>query len=681
VVRALPALTGLWRRGIASAAFALLALVAGAATPPPEQLLPDDTLLVLTAPSFPQLRQLCQRSPKSRLWNDPALKPLKDKFLARWREEVATPLQRDLGLSLDSYSSLLQGQVTFAVTKGAWQGAEDQPLGFLFLLDARDKAGVLRTNLATLRTKWLAAGRRFRTEKIRDVDLTVFPVNTNDLPKSVVKLLWRPPVFAQLSGGAEVRQAQTTPSTMGDTVLDMLSVVLTSGRELVVGQVGSCLVAGNSVPEVEKLVIRLTGGARPTLGEVAAYQSCQLSMFGDAPFYGWLNAKAIVEAVSRKAVEAKQAAPADPLDLPRADKLAAVTGLAGCKSLAFDLRDSAEGSTLRVSLSVPESARRGLFQILAGPAREAAPPAFVPADAAQFFRWRMDGPRTWASLEKLLNDLSPQGLSSLNLILNTADARARQEDPGFRLKETLLANLGDDLISYDRAPRGTTAAQLQYSPSLVLIGSPQPDLLAVVFKRLFVIFPQGDNMTEREFLGRKIYSVPAPSLPLFPGASSRATPARTLHWAASGSYVALAADPALLEEYLRGTPPQAKTLHDTAGLVDAAQKVGGMGTGLLGYENEANTMRAAFEAARTDPGASTNGIGPSLFPGLPGLTGPEDSLTDWMDFSLLPAFDKVAQYFSYSLFAVSANTEGLTLKTFAPTPPALRSAALAKPGN
>jgi hypothetical protein len=44
-----------------------------------------------------------------------------------------------------------------------------------------------------------------------------------------------------------------------------------------------------------------------------------------------------------------------------------------------------------------------------------------------------------------------------------------------------------------------------------------------------------------------------------------------------------------------------------------------------------------------------------------------------MDFSLLPAFEKVAQYFYFSIYAVSANVDGLTLKVFAPTPPALRS--------
>jgi hypothetical protein len=132
----------------------------------------------------------------------------------------------------------------------------------------------------------------------------------------------------------------------------------------------------------------------------------------------------------------------------------------------------------------------------------------------------------------------------------------------------------------------------------------------------------------------------------------------------------MSTDTSLLEEYLRSSESQAKALREKPGLLEAAQKVGGMGTGLFNYENEADTMRAAFEAVKNDPRAATNGIGPSVFPGLPGIAGPEQNLKEWMDFSLLPAFDKVAQYFYFSVYASSANADGLTLKVFAPNPPA-----------
>ena len=651
---------------------ALFALAAGAAIPAPEQLLPDDTLILLTAPDFAKLRQICQKSPKSLLWNDPSMKPLKDKFIARWRAEVIAPIERDLNLSLDAYASLPQGQLTFAVTKNDWQGTDDQPLGFLLLLDTRDKTELLKTNLADLRRKWVAAGKTLKSEKIRGLEFSVFPVTTNDVPKTLSKFLWRPPVFAQVSAAPEYKQAPVAPSGKSDMFLDTLTVLLTASKELVVGQVDSLLVVGNSTKGVEKLVARLTGGAVPVLGDVAAYQTSQQALFRDAPFYGWVNVKVFTDTMGRKPSEPQETDPANPLEPLKLDKLISSTGLAGCKTLAFNLQGSSEGSLFQFFLSVPDATRQGIFQILAGAAKEASPPPFVPAVAAQFFRWRMDCPKAWATIEKMLNDLSPQALGAVNLILDTASARARLTDPGFDLKKTLLASLGDDIVTYEKAPRGNSAAELESPPYLFLLGSPAPEQLAVALKRLFVIFPQGDTPAEREFLGRKIFSVPLPPMPFLMTASSRPAFTRTLSCAASGSYVAMSTDAALLEEYLRSNESQVKALREKPGLLEASQKVGGMGTGLFNYENEADAFRAAFDAVKNDAGASTNGIGPSIFPGLPGITGPEQNFREWMDFSLLPPFDKVAQYFYFTISASSANVDGLTFKIFSPTPPALR---------
>ena len=667
--------------GVLPAALLLFALTSAATIPAPEQLLPDDTLILLTAPDFNKLRQIIQKSPKSQLWNDPAMKPFRDKFLSRWQEEVVKPIERELELSLDSYVTLAQGQLTIAVTKSDWQGSDDQPLGFLLLLDAGDKTGLLKTNLADLRRTWVTAGKKLQTEKIRNLEFSVFPVTTNEMPKALSKFLWRPPVFPQVSAGPDLQQAPVSPSGKGDILLDMLRVLLTASKELVVGQVDSLLIIGNSTKGVEKVIIRLTGGTIPTLGEMAAYQASHQALFREAPFYGWVNIKAFVDTLARKSSETKPPEIPDPFEPLKPEKLINATGLASCRTLAFNLQNSSEGTLLQLFLSVPDAARQGIFQVLAGATNEASPPAFVPADAAHFLRWRLDGAKTWATLEKMLDYLSPQALSAVNLILDTANARAKQSDPGFDLKKTLLGNLGDDIISYARAPRRNTPAELQSPPSLFLLGSPNPEQLAVALKRLFVIFPQGDAPAEREFLGRKIFSVPLPPMPFPMAGTARPTLPRMLSCAASGGYVAMSTDTAMLEQYLRSGENQAKALRDTPGLLEAAQRVGGMGTGLFGYENEMDTMRTAFEAAKNDPGASTNGVGPSLFPGLPGIIGPESNLNDWMDFSLLPAFDKVAQYFFFTIYAGSANVDGLTLRLSAPMPPALRSNTVAKPAN
>src|SRR5436189_6345551 len=92
---------------------ALLSWKTFAAIPAPEKLLPDDTLVVITAPDFAKLRDVYASCPQTQLWSDPAMKPFKDKFMSKLREEFFQPLERELGVSLDDYAKLPQGQLTF----------------------------------------------------------------------------------------------------------------------------------------------------------------------------------------------------------------------------------------------------------------------------------------------------------------------------------------------------------------------------------------------------------------------------------------------------------------------------------------------------------------------------------------------------------------------------------------
>ena len=59
----------------------------------------------------------------------------------------------------------------------------------------------------------------------------------------------------------------------------------------------------------------------------------------------------------------------------------------------------------------------------------------------------------------------------------------------------------------------------------------------------------------------------------------------------------MSSDVALLEQYLRSAETQGKSLRENAGLNEAAQQVGA-GTGLFGYSNQGETMRATFEAMK-----------------------------------------------------------------------------------
>ena len=617
---------------------------APAAIPPAEQILPVETLFVFSAPDWRQLCAAYQKSAPSQLWQDPAMKPFREKFVAKWTEEFVQPLERDLGVKLDDYSALLQGQFTLAVTQDGWQGTEknDGEPAFLFLLDAREQGDLLKKNLADLRRKWAEAGKPIRTEKIRDVDFAIVSLNTNDMPKTLRQF------FPQRQPVEELGSVAAKP---------------TAQAELILGQYQSLLLVSSSLKALEKAMARLAGGTAPALAEDAVFAANQLAIFRDAPAFAWFNARLVFDLLLRRPDEKPNPAAPNPLPLPPLGKILSATGLKGLQSAALAFRNPGDGSQLDFFLGAPEAGREGLLKLLALEVKDSNPPAFVPADAIKFQRARLNFPKTIAILEKMLNDFSPTALNTWNFILSNGNEAAKLDDPDYDIRKNLFGNLGDDLISYEKAPR-PAANGATSGPAVYLLGSPDAEKLAAALKGLLVILsPEGRTPESREFLGKKILSVKLTALPIAGGAGPR-----TLSYVASGGYLALSTDAAMLEEYLRSTETPPKPLRELPGLAEAAQKVGGQNTGWFGYENQNESARQLFATLKQSAGETNRTPTNPLTTAIP-FAGPQKSFQEWMDFSLLPSFDPVAKYFNFTVYSGSANVDGIRFRYFSPAPP------------
>ena len=585
------------------------------------------------------------------------MRPFKQHFLASWNENVIEPLQRDLKVDLGDYASLLQGQLTLAVVQNGSRGPGEPPLGLLLLLDTKDKSNQLKTNLVELRKRWVDAGRSLRTQKIRDVDFAVISMSSKDIPGALR------PLFPKLLESP-------------DTVDNPESKASEKKRELIVGQLGSLLIAGNSQKGIEKIVARLTGGSLPALADSAAFQANTARLFRDAPVYAWVNVKAFVDLLLRQDQPPQETAEApNPFEI-KPEKLVNALGLAGLRTVAASFRNSNSGEQFEFFLGAPANERRGLLKLLAGEPKEINPPPFVPAEAVKFHRWRIDGQKAWATFEKMLGEISPAWLGGLNSFLQAANAAGRERDPGFDVRQNLIGNLGDDVILYQKASRNAAG---QSGPQLVLVGSPNADQLAASLKTVLVFFGQqpGTQPDQREFLGRKVYTVSIGNLALPLGGGASSPGPRTLHYAASGGYLALSSEVSLLEEYLRHADTQSKRLRDAPGLNDAIQKVAGQGACWFGYENDLETMRATLEALRKTAPVTFSNAAPSASAGIEPFTPPSagKGVQDWLDFSLLPPFEKISKYFSFSVYGGSVNADGLTIRLFNTAPPALKSGA------
>jgi hypothetical protein len=610
-----------------------------APVPPPDKLLPSDALLVLTVTDVAQARTTSGQWTTLRLWNDPAMKPFREKLTTKFKEEIAEPLEKELGVKFADYSSLAQGQCTLALT----QGETDKAPEFLLLLDARDKSETLKTKLADLKKKWVDSGKQLKTEKIRDIEITTLIVSPDELTKSLDKA-FSGPGAANPPGGAR-------PKRTGKPI------------ELMIGQSDSLLILGSSARSIEKVLIRQSGGGVPSLSEQASFAASYNSQFRDSLAYGWINLKTILDMVMKKAAAGEEDPSAQNQMMPRPDRILSALGLSALQTLAFNLRDLPEGVSAQLQLNVPEASRKGLIKILAFEAKEASPPPFVPADAIKFTRVRLDLPKAWATLENALVEAMPQMAGVIKLLVDNA---GKDKDPDFDLRKNLIANLGDDIVTYQKAPRKQTLQDLDSPPTLVLLSSPKAEQLAAAFKALGSVFPQrSSKLKEREFLGRTVYAMNFS----LPGMDSRQGE-RTLNYAASGGYLALSYDMAVLEEYLRNSGTAPKALREATGLAEAAQKVGGMNAGFFGYENQVESMRATVEILKKESGSLANLFGGSPIASRLGVN--EKDFQEWLDFSLLPPFDQIAKYFHFAVYGGGVTSEGIRFKAFSPVPPQLR---------
>ena len=623
-----------------------------AATPPAAQLLPADTLLLISVPDWDKATGTWNDSAYGRLWQDPSMKAFKEHALQKLQGDFASPVQRQLGIKWTDYLNLLHGQVSFAVIQNGWGTRPDATPALVLLVDCKDQQDALKARLTELKKKWVDAGKPIKTERIRDLEVTTFIV----------------PAAASTKAKAPGAEDDKDPD---DLALDPVSTKPEAPSEITFGQSGSLLIVASSPKEIENVLARHTGSLAASLAEQAAFDTNQSALFRDAAAFAWLNATRIYEVLAKQAAAApKPGVGGNPFSVS-GDRILAATGLAGLKTIAARLTGNGEGLSAEVVLTSPGSRRDGLLRLFALQPKEASPPSFVGADVVKFSRWRIDGRKAWTTLENVLTSISPEFAGLLQMGFQAA---GKDRDPNFDLRKTLVGNLGDDFIVLQKNPRSSSLTDLGAPPTLYLLGSANPDQLVQGLKAATGLMPLAGgepDLREREFLGRKIYSLslPAPA----GGDETRSTPVHQFSFAAGGGYAVMSADPAFLEEYLRSTEAAGKPLRDLPALAEAAQKVGGMSTGALGYENQLDTVRTWLESSQRESAALDKLLSLAPLAGGKVLTAQErKSMKEGLDLSLLPPFEKISKYFYFTLYSLGSSDDGLSWKLFVPTPPTLK---------
>jgi hypothetical protein len=160
--------------------FTLAGLCLADLAPSPD-LLPTNTLAVLSIPEVSVAKSAWLASNPGRLWQDPAMAAFRNQFEDSFRQKWLTVLERESGLDLRELLDLTRGQATLAVFPPlpVEPGSEDSVANWLLLLDTRTESAALSKALEAARTR--VGTNAPATAKTRQVGDLRFTTVTLDL--------------------------------------------------------------------------------------------------------------------------------------------------------------------------------------------------------------------------------------------------------------------------------------------------------------------------------------------------------------------------------------------------------------------------------------------------------------------------------------------------------------------
>ena len=568
-----------------------------------EALLPAETVLVMAAPNYASAKKHFKGGAAARFWDSAEFKPFRKKLVNGFEENVLVTIEEELAIDFEAFEEMASGPVALAVVPGLAAGEEP---ALLLLLDAGRKSFALRRTLSRMERDWKKADRKVSETEIGGVDFT------------------------------------TLSEPEGN-------------RQMHVGRVGAQLIIGTKPAQIEGVLARLNGKEDGTLADNAAFAASHSALLKEADFYVWANPSAVLPQLLDNLPDGAELG----IDFGEVVSALGINGL-GTFAMAYSERPS--GAHYELFIGLPKAKRKGLFGLLETKRADASPPPFVPANVGGFLRWRLDMDAAWKNLDKLLLELSPD---VANMVEFTVGLLGKDKDANFDFRKSFLNNFGDDLILYQMPPKGTALNGIGAGPIVVLVKSPNPDELIKGIGAVPGILPPPLNetaMLPRRLGDHTVYSF---ELAEFPDPSTGELVKMELLLAARDGYMAVATDTDLLQMFLDGKTSGSLAKRD--GLATAAASVGGMDSGIFGYQNDRNMVLNTMDTLRDNADQfdmilsmiPTDGFG-------------EVSLSEWLDFSLLPTGSKIVKYFDFTVYGTETDDRGISLKTFSPRPATLK---------
>ena len=593
---------------------ALSLSVAQADTKPAANLLPEDTLAVITVPNIAKTNKAYETAPINKMVEDPAFKPFINKLSDSVQKHLFGPIEKEFSIDFAKLAELAQGQVTLAITPGAELG-KSLP-GFMALVDVGSNKSKAEALINNVKTQLSRKDVSFSEKRLQGSSFLEIGIPDDIIPD-------------QLDG---------------------------KGMDKIwFGMSQTLMIIGTEEASLNRVIISNQGGNPPTLSQNANFRSASQSMGGNFDSMGWINLSPIMKLVTDSFASLPQS---DEGPNPAAMAAAGFNamGLAGLQGLSFFSRRESNGEYNELTIHVPKNNRKGLFQILSGSAKPSGPLPFLPEGMASFSRSRIDMKEAFGQIEKMIASISPESAGFMTFMMAGI---GKDQDKSFDFRRDFIGNLGDDIATVVMPAEGNNLEAIAQQPQMFLLGAGSSDKLLYSAKILSSLVPNLD-VKSSDFLGKKILSadIPAPE-----------GQEMGLYMTSHEGYLMITQNRALLEQAIRGQNGNGlRKLTGSSAYRRAVDKVGGTGTGLFGFDDPEKSLGPLLGAIKDEP---------ELFQEIIDNITSEISLSDeggsesWIDLSLLPDAGALAKYLEVSVYAGHIDNDGFRMKLYTPDPEGL----------
>jgi hypothetical protein len=418
----------------------------GEDAPAVAQLLPPQTMVLVSVPDVPELKHQSADSLFGQLLADKALQPFLDELRGKI-DEASGIVTEKLGLSLSELAEIPEGEVTLAVV-----APKPGKLAGLLLFDYGEHGEQVEKLLEKGHAAAQEEGCEHSTQMIGDVEVNIYKIPNND-PNNPIKHV------AYFSHD-------------------------------------SYLGVATDVGALQQVLDRMSGSKRDSLAtsDIYSYITEKVAVGDAEPAFVWyFDPIGLVQsAVTMIQVQNPQAGMVMGfLPILGIDKL---KGIGGAAYYGIEDYDGMTKSFIYV-----EQPTSGLMNVFQFPAVAMTPPAWVPADAVMYSGINWDAGEAYSAIETLVDSF--QGPGAFERII---DGMAESDEgPNVHIKKDIVEQLSGLIHIVGFAPAADDEAAQDFIVALGLKGEDK-------VKRLLAKETKSDafNGKIREFEGTTIYEMP-----------------------------------------------------------------------------------------------------------------------------------------------------------------------------